>query len=297
MLADGGWTCPDGGICEKDGVKAQFELMTRVEQLDDQNASKRIKAWAREVGIDIELAPVTDDAISNRHRTPRARRPDKYGPDYDAFLWGWSGDVPLAGLQLRRAAHGLGVAGHLLLEPGVRPHLAASRCTPWTRTKRIDLMHEAEKHRAARPAVHLPRPRPHDLRHADGHLAQLAAVAGRRGGRAADHQLAAAQSTPGGPGARAGARGGRRRRRRRRPRPRPRARPRPPRPPRRTRHGRRRRHRDASPRRRRPTATTAGISTGVVVLIALLALSIGAIVLLLATRGRRGGREPLEWDD
>ena len=40
-----------------------------------------------------------------------------------------------------------------------------------------------------------------------------------------------------------------------------------------------------------------GLSAGVVALIVLLALAVGGAVAVLATRGRRGHREPLEWDE
>ncbi len=39
------------------------------------------------------------------------------------------------------------------------------------------------------------------------------------------------------------------------------------------------------------------MSTGVVILIVLLAMAIGGAVVLMLTRGRRGGREPMEWDE
>ena len=143
MLADGGWVCPDGGICEKDGVKAKFELMTRVEQHDDQNASKRIKAWAREVGIDIKLAPVTEDAIYNEHLR-HGHRGGQVRPRLRRLPLGLGRRQPLAGLQLRRAAHGSAWQDTVLLQPGVRQASRCSRCTPWTTTERIDLMHQAE---------------------------------------------------------------------------------------------------------------------------------------------------------
>ena len=40
-----------------------------------------------------------------------------------------------------------------------------------------------------------------------------------------------------------------------------------------------------------------GMSTGVVILIVLLAMAIGGAIVLMLTRGRRGGREPMEWDE
>ena len=289
ILADGGWVCPDGGICEKDGVKAQFELMTRVEQLDDQNASKRIKAWAREIGIDIKLSPVSDDAISNGTYATGTEE-DKYGPDYDAFLWGWSGDVPSPDFNFDVLRTNSAWQDTYYSNPEY-DRISLQSLHTLDEAERIDLMHQAERI-ALRDLPYIYLVHDHTIYVTrTRHLAQLAAVAGRRGGRPADHQLAAARRPPGGPGARAGARGGAWRRCRRTPPRRPWSRG----------HDRGRTgggaRATAAPRRWRrrigTTAATAASRPAWWCSIALLALSVGAIVVLLATpRPARGPRAP-----
>ena len=62
------------------GSRRKFELMTRVDNTEETNAGKRIKAWAREVGIDIDVQPVTEDAINNKIYAS-GTKPDTYAPD------------------------------------------------------------------------------------------------------------------------------------------------------------------------------------------------------------------------
>ncbi len=91
-LADGGWTCPEGGICTKDGVSATFELLVRQNNQDDQNAAQRYAADAKAVGIDMQIAIVSEDQINERIYATSPTDENKYEPTYDAFYWGWGGD-------------------------------------------------------------------------------------------------------------------------------------------------------------------------------------------------------------
>ncbi len=86
-----------GGTCEKDGVKAEFTLIARSSSREDQNAANRIRAWANELGIKINLSIITDDALNSQIYNPTSSTKkadaDKYEPTYDAFIWGWFGDL------------------------------------------------------------------------------------------------------------------------------------------------------------------------------------------------------------
>jgi peptide/nickel transport system substrate-binding protein len=290
ILADAGWVCPDGGICEKDGVKAQFELMTRVEQLDDQNASKRIKAWAREIGIDIKLSPVSDDAISNATYAT-GTEDDKYGPSYDAFLWGWSGDVPSPDFNFDVLRTNSAWQDTYYSNPEY-DRVSLQSLHTLDEEERIDLMHEAERI-ALRdlPYIYLVHDHTIYVTRTDTFHNWQQSPAGEAGAPLTTNwlQLTSLQEGP-------------------EPEPEPEEVVAPA-------------SSDAAAATTEGEATTAaaaepdgttaetvaaapdadgddgGLSTGVVVLIALLAISVVAIIALLATRGRRGGREPLEWDD
>ena len=292
VLADGGWVCPAGGICEKDGVKAQFELMTRVEQLDDQNASKRIKAWAREIGIDIKLSPVSDDAISNGTYATGTEE-DKYGPDYDAFLWGWSGDVPSPDFNFDVLRTDSAWQDTYYSNPEY-DRISLRSLHTLDEAERIDLMHQAERI-ALRdlPYIYLVHDHTIYVTRTDTWHNWQQSPAGEAGAPLTTNwlQLVDLQEGP-------------------EPEPEPEEVVAPA------------SSETAAPTVEGETATEAapaededddgtetvaasvaddggdgGVSTGVIVLIALLAMSVGAIVVLLATRNRRGGREPLEWDD
>ncbi|WP_147317659.1 ABC transporter substrate-binding protein [Streptomyces spongiicola] len=99
ILKDGGWTCGTKGPCAKDGVRAEFEMMVRSTSTQDQNAVRRIRAWAAEIGITIHMSVVTEDALNNTIYNPGART-DTYAPSFDAFYWAWSGDVATPDLNL-----------------------------------------------------------------------------------------------------------------------------------------------------------------------------------------------------
>jgi peptide/nickel transport system substrate-binding protein len=92
VLAAGGWNCPAGGTCTKNGVPASFELLVRQNSQDDQNSTQRYAADAKAVGIDMKIAVVSEDQINERIYATSPKDPNKYEPTYDAFYWGWGGD-------------------------------------------------------------------------------------------------------------------------------------------------------------------------------------------------------------
>ncbi|MFF0450597.1 ABC transporter substrate-binding protein [Streptomyces sp. NPDC004609] len=91
ILKEGGWDCSTKP-CVKNGVKAQFEMMVRSTSKQDQNAVRRIRAWASQIGITIDMSVVTEDALNNTVYNPSSTK-GKYAPSFDAFYWAWSGEV------------------------------------------------------------------------------------------------------------------------------------------------------------------------------------------------------------
>ncbi|WEH12858.1 ABC transporter substrate-binding protein [Streptomyces sp. VNUA24] len=91
VLADGGWTCPRGGTCRRDGVTAEFTLSVRSESAEDQNAAQRIVAWAGDVGIRIKLQYVTTDRLQEDIYATSSDD-ERFQPAYDAFMWNELGD-------------------------------------------------------------------------------------------------------------------------------------------------------------------------------------------------------------
>ncbi|MER7818810.1 ABC transporter substrate-binding protein [Streptomyces sp. NPDC096153] len=98
ILKSGGWDCSHHP-CTKNGVQARFEMMVRSTEDQDQNAVRRIRAWAAEIGINIEMAIVTEEALNNAIYAP-GESDDNYGPTFESFYWAWSGDIGTPDLNL-----------------------------------------------------------------------------------------------------------------------------------------------------------------------------------------------------
>jgi peptide/nickel transport system substrate-binding protein len=144
VLADGGWNCPDDGICEKDGLRAEFELLVRAEFKEDQNAAQRIKAWASEVGIQINVSIITEDALITRNYETSPEDKSKYQPNYDAFLWGWGGDLPSPDFNLEVIECGSYWSDTFYCNPEYDP-LPQQALRSLDFDERVELMHEAER--------------------------------------------------------------------------------------------------------------------------------------------------------
>ena len=313
VLAAGGWVCEGDAVCEKNGVKAHFELMTRVDNTEETNAGKRIKAWARDVGIDIDVQPVTEDAINNKIYAS-GTKPDTYAPTYDAFLWGWAGDPDTPDFNFEVLRTGSSWQDSYYSNPEYDQKSLESRQTVGDDQKRLDLMHESEKlllrdlpylilvhdhviYVTRRDTWHNYQPSPEGDAPAPLTTNWLQLTSLEPGpGSDADEVVAAAPeetapteteaagsaesdgsvTTAAAEGADSGT--------------------------------------ASSPESAEPAATTddaatvaapvedadgggGGMSTGVVILIVLLAMAIGGAIVLILTRGRRGGREPMEWDE
>jgi peptide/nickel transport system substrate-binding protein len=142
ILADGGWVCPTGGICERDGIKAEFELLIRAENKEDQNAAQRIKAWAADVGIQINNSIVTEDRLYARNYP---NTPEGYVPNYDAFIWGWVGDLPSPDFNFEVLLCGSGWSDTFYCNPDEYDPLPKQALEESDFERRVELMHEAER--------------------------------------------------------------------------------------------------------------------------------------------------------
>ena len=145
ILAEGGWACPDGGVCTKDGTQATFELLVRSEVQEDQNAARRIVAEAKDVGIQIDLSIVTSDSLIDRNYAASPEDPQKYEPDFDAFLWGWGGDIPFPDFNFEVTLCGGYWSDTFYCNPEEYDPLPAQALSSLDFQERVDLMHQAER--------------------------------------------------------------------------------------------------------------------------------------------------------
>jgi peptide/nickel transport system substrate-binding protein len=90
ILAQGGWQCPAGGICTKNGVRAEFTLDAVSDNPDYGHAARRIVAWLRNIGIQADLQLVPSQAENNKIYTANS---PPWRPREDAFVWDWGGDI------------------------------------------------------------------------------------------------------------------------------------------------------------------------------------------------------------
>ena len=178
VLAAGGWDCPAGGTCTKNGVKAEFDLLVRQNNQDDQNAAQRYAADAKAVGIDMKLADRVRGPDQRADLRDQPDRREQVRADLRRVLLGLGRRQRLAGVQLRRARLRLELAGLDVLQPGVRQ--ARQRRAPGARR------HEAHGYvarrradRAEGRAVPDHRPLERDRRDAERHLDGLRPAAGQ----------------------------------------------------------------------------------------------------------------------
>ncbi len=148
VLKDGGWNCPPGGICTKNGTKAEFTLMVLSDAAEDQLTALRMQAWARAVGIKIDIRISTEDAIDTAiYNTTDSKKPGdsgKYEPTYDAFMWSWGGDIatPDYNFEVMTCTNWSADAqwcNHTFSK------LTSEALTETDFKKRVELLHEAEK--------------------------------------------------------------------------------------------------------------------------------------------------------
>jgi peptide/nickel transport system substrate-binding protein len=88
ILDQAGWRVGSGGIREKNGQRASFEL-AYAGGASEKRAVTLMRAWARDVGIDIDVRVYdTDKLINLEFNTDH----DRLRPDFDTELWSIGGD-------------------------------------------------------------------------------------------------------------------------------------------------------------------------------------------------------------
>ena len=80
----------DGVREDKQGKPIKLRLWTRSESPEQQRAGKLIAGSFESIGIGIDLAVMNDGSISDGIWTYKG---STYAPDYDMFIWGWSGNI------------------------------------------------------------------------------------------------------------------------------------------------------------------------------------------------------------
>jgi peptide/nickel transport system substrate-binding protein len=88
ILEAGGWKVGSGGIRERNGVRASFELAYGG-GTSEKRAVTLIRAWARDVGIDIDVRIYDFDKLTALEFNTDD---DKLRPDFDTELWSIGGD-------------------------------------------------------------------------------------------------------------------------------------------------------------------------------------------------------------
>ncbi|MBN9620657.1 MAG: ABC transporter substrate-binding protein [Actinobacteria bacterium] len=140
VLAAGGWNCSTNP-CTKNGVKAQFTLVARLNDEPGQNAMRRVVAWAGQIGIQIRLSILTEDALNNLIYAPGPK--STYRPDYDAFYWAWTGD-PTPDFNFSVLQTGSSWSDSYYSNPRF-DQLSEQALRTTDHAARADLLHQAEK--------------------------------------------------------------------------------------------------------------------------------------------------------
>jgi peptide/nickel transport system substrate-binding protein len=78
----------DGVREDKQGKPIKLRLWTREESPEQQRAGKLIAGAFETIGIPIELTVMNEGSISDALYSYKG---DTYAPDYDLYIWGWSG--------------------------------------------------------------------------------------------------------------------------------------------------------------------------------------------------------------
>jgi peptide/nickel transport system substrate-binding protein len=88
ILAQSGWKVGPGGVRVKNGVRASFEL-AYAGGASEKRAVTLLRAWARDVGIDIDVRVYDTDKLINLEFNMDGK---KLVPDFDTELWSIGGD-------------------------------------------------------------------------------------------------------------------------------------------------------------------------------------------------------------
>jgi peptide/nickel transport system substrate-binding protein len=90
LLTTAGYALVNGVRLDKSGKPIVLRLYARSESPASQSAGKLIAGWFGQLGIKVNLQVVSDATLSDHVWNTVSGKPT---PDYDMFLWGWSGGV------------------------------------------------------------------------------------------------------------------------------------------------------------------------------------------------------------
>jgi peptide/nickel transport system substrate-binding protein len=88
ILDAAGWRVGPGGVRRRNGLRASFEL-AYAGGTSEKRAVTLIRAWARDVGIDVDARVYDTDKLTDMEFN---RENDKLTPDFDTELWSIGGD-------------------------------------------------------------------------------------------------------------------------------------------------------------------------------------------------------------
>jgi len=80
----------DGIREDKNGKALTLRLWTLTEPAERQTIGKMLTAQLRDIGLDVEFTVMDEGALIDRMWNYKG---DTFAPDYDMFIWGWSGDM------------------------------------------------------------------------------------------------------------------------------------------------------------------------------------------------------------
>jgi peptide/nickel transport system substrate-binding protein len=90
-LEAAGYTDSDGdGIREYKGKPISLRLWVLKRSPERQSAGKFMTSWFEDVGLDIKYEVLDEGVLIDRMWNYEG---DEFAPDFDMFLWGWSGDI------------------------------------------------------------------------------------------------------------------------------------------------------------------------------------------------------------
>jgi len=87
-----GYPDSDGdGVREYKGKPIELNLIARSESPESQQTAKLLAGWFKAVGVDVNVEVMDEATLTDNHLLNYEG--DTFTPDYDMFLWGWSGDI------------------------------------------------------------------------------------------------------------------------------------------------------------------------------------------------------------
>ncbi len=90
LLEEAGYPLKDGVRVDKDGKPIELRLAVRSASPEQQSAGKLIAGWFDTLGLKIRLQTMDDGSLMDRIW---AFDGDQWAPDFDMFIWSWTGNV------------------------------------------------------------------------------------------------------------------------------------------------------------------------------------------------------------